>query len=281
MFKAYLVRGIRKLARIFAEEIVREMASAEAARSNVEGDTPNQKRVRLDVVDALQQLASGPAKGRLQEFYSMNHRWVAMLAERNRRTASATYDLIDSDMNDAVFTLDQFKVLASKRDIIDELDGEVLDLGVFKGGSTRALARLFPTKTIHGFDSFEGLPDDWSYVLKGAFGEIQGGMPDVPENVHLYKGWFDDTLPAWAEDHSESRITLLRIDCDIYSSTKTIFDSVGHLITAGTWLLFDEMIGYRGWQNHEYKAFREFLDSSEFTAEYIAYGLTYVLVRLS
>lgn len=106
-------------------------------------------------------------------------------------------------------------------------------------------------------------------------------MPDLPENVRLYKGWFDETLPTRAEDHRESRITLLRIDCDIYSSTKAILDSVGHLITAGTWLLFDEMIGYRGRQNHEYKALREFLDSSEFAAEYVAQSLTYVLVRLS
>jgi hypothetical protein len=281
MLKSYVAGRLRAVAKIFAEEMVREMSRVGGVPVKVDTDATNQLNVRLDVVDVLTQLAAGPAKARLVEFYSMNHRWVAMLAERNRRTASATYDFIESEMNDAIFTLNQFTILESKRDAVDELSGEVLDLGVFKGNSTRALARLFPDKTIHGFDSFEGLPDDWSYVLKGTFGEIEGRLPDVPENVQLYKGWFEDTLPVWAEEHSDSSISLLRIDCDIYSSTKAIFDSLGHLVSPGTWLLFDELIGYRGWRDHEYKAFEEFLDSSKLEVEYVAYGLTYVLVRLS
>ena len=280
MFKAFIARRIRSVAKIVAEEIAQEMTRAGTLPLSTQSAANNQQPVKLDVADALAQLGSGPAKRRLNEFFAMNHRWVAMLAERNLRTARKTYDFIESEMNDAVFMLDQFKIVQSKRAAIIELDGEVLDLGVYKGGSTRALARIFPENIIHGFDSFEGLPDDWSHTIKGDFGDIQGELPEVPENVQLHKGWFDDTLPIWAEEHSHCRISLLRIDCDIYSSTKTIFRDLGHLVVPGTWLLFDELIGYRGWQDHEYKAFKEFLDSSKFDFEYIAYGLTYVLVRL-
>lgn len=67
-------------------------------------------------------------------------------------------------------------------------------------------ARIFPDQTIHGFDSFEGLPEDWSHVLKGAFGEIKGALPD---NVRLYKGWFEDTLPEWFKLHGDKPISLL------------------------------------------------------------------------
>jgi hypothetical protein len=73
---------------------------------------------------------------------------------------------------------------------------------------------------------------------------------------------------------------LMRVDCDIYSSTKTIFTELRELIRPGTWILFDELIGYRGWQEHEYKAFQEFLANTDFNVEWIAHGLTYVLVRL-
>lgn len=274
MLKAFIARIIRSVARIFAEEVAREMSSIQAPATN-------QERVKLDVVDALAQLRSGSAKAELNEFFSMNHRWIAMLNERNLRTARDTYDFIESEMTDALFMLNQFKVVESKSDMIMELNGEVLDLGVYKGGSIRSLARIFPDKTIHGFDSFEGLSGDWSYVLKGAFGDVQGSLPEVPDNVCLYKGWFDDTLPQWASGHTGHRISLLRIDCDIYSSTKTVFDELGHLISPGTWILFDELIGYPGWRQHEYKAFEEFLDSSSFGVEYVAYGLTYALVRLS
>jgi len=52
-----------------------------------------------------------------------------------------------------------------------------------EGDSTRELARIFPERVIHGFDSFEGLPEDWGHLGKGHF-EVKGELPDVPANVH-------------------------------------------------------------------------------------------------
>jgi hypothetical protein len=103
----------------------------------------------------------------------------------------------------------------------------------------------------------------------------------MPNNVKLYKGWFDDTLPVWIEQNNDRPISLLRVDCDIYSSTKTIFSVLKPLIQSGTWIVFDELIGYRGWKDHEYKAFMEFIEETNFKYEYIAYGLSYVIVRLT
>ena len=40
-------------------------------------------------------------------------------------------------------------------------DGEVLEFGVYAGGSITRTANALPNMTIHGFDSFEGLPEDW------------------------------------------------------------------------------------------------------------------------
>ena len=208
-------RTVQRIARLVAKEFVAEMRNTDAREST---------RVKIDVEDALLHLSTNLSKSRLQHFYAWNHRWVAMLAERNRRTAESTYDFIEAHMPDAVFLLNQMDLVKSRRDDILELDGEILDLGVYKGGSTRALCRIFPEKTIHGFDSFEGLPEDWSYTLKGSFGDVEGRLPEVPDNAKLYKGWFSDTLPVWAKEHSNRPISLLRIDCDIYSSTKTILD---------------------------------------------------------
>lgn len=117
-------------------------------------------------------------------------------------------------------------------------------------------------------------------MLSGSFGDPHGASPDVPSNVRLYKGWFNETLGPWAREHDDQPIMLLRVDCDIYSSTKTIFDELGHLIRPGTWILFDELIGYHGWQEHEYRAFREFLETTDIDVTWVAHGLTYVLVRL-
>ena len=235
------------------------------------------KRIRIDALDLVKQFNGTDLAPSLIRFFEMNHRWVASLGERNRRTAVETWDFIDREMPDALFHLDQFKVIESKRE--DVLDGYVLDLGVCKGNSTSRLARIFPERTIHGFDSFEGLPEDWSYVLKGTF-DVRGALPDVPDNVVLHKGWFEDTLPAWKEAHCDLPVSILRVDCDIYSSTKTIFDVLGDRLEPGSWLVFDELIGYRGWKKHEYRAFTEFIEKTGFDYSYVAYGLTHVIVRL-
>ena len=45
------------------------------------------------------------------------------------------------------------------------------------------------------------------------------------------------------------------IDCDIYSSTKDIFDIAGDRINPGCIIVFDEYINYPSWEQHEFKAF--------------------------
>ncbi len=269
--KKRLKAWIGRLARFIARELRDEFP---------EPQLDDRKHVKIDVSDFVQQLGSGRVKHDLIHFMEMNHRWIAMLQDRNRRTAAATNDFVDREMKNTLFHRNQYKVIESKRDQMYELGGYILDLGVYRGGSTRLLAKRFPEETIHGFDSFEGLPEDWSYVLKGGFGDVQGVAPDMPDNVVLYKGWFDETLPRWKASHCDRPISILRVDCDIYSSTKTIFDVLGDRLGSGSWLVFDELIGYRGWENHEFKAFMEFIDETGFDYTYVAYGLTYVIVRL-
>ncbi len=272
--KQYVKQGLSRLVRFIAREWASEMDSL---RAKPDGDAP----MKIDVVDAIRQIASPASRLPLQHVFFWNHKWIALLSERNRRNAASTYDFIDSVIPaNARFDIDQFSVIDNKKENILELDGQILDLGVWKGDSTRALARIFPERVIHGFDSFEGLPEDWGHLGKGHFGEVEGALPDVPANVQLFKGWFDATLPAWRDAHDDRPISLLRVDCDLYSSTKTALAALRPLIRPGTWIVFDELIGYRGWEAHEYRAFMEFIDETGFEYEYVAYGLTYVLIRI-
>ena len=87
----------------------------------------------------------------------------------------------------------------------------------------------------------------------------------------LHKGWFSDTLPGFAEEHGEP-VRLLNIDCDIYSSTRTIFDNLGRFIQPGSILIFDEYGFYPGWEEHEHKAFLEFLQEHNWGSELLAYS---------
>lgn len=274
--KSNVKRLISRAARFLTNEVADELDR----RAALKPAEPDPGRVQIDVPDVIAQLASAPSRLQLHKFMSWNHRWVANLAERNRRTAVSSYDFIEEVMPNARFDINQFEVIRNKRDDIIQLDGHILDLGVYQGVSTRALARTYPSKTIHGFDSFEGLPEDWGHQAKGAFGEVKGALPDMPDNVKLYKGWFDDTLPEWHAQHSDQPISLLRVDCDLYSSTRTILTVLRSQIRSGTWIIFDEYIGYRTWEEHEYKAFMEFINETGFEFEYVAYGLTYTMLRI-
>jgi predicted O-methyltransferase YrrM len=132
--------------------------------------------------------------------------------------------------------------------------GLILEFGVGSGHSISHLAGR-TDKRIFGFDSFEGLPEAWRSDLgKGAFAT---DPPTVPKNVTLVKGWFNETLPQFLAAHTED-VALLHVDCDLYSSTKTVFDLLAPRLVPGSVIVFDEYWNYPGWKDHEHKAFQEF-----------------------
>ncbi|MBR7024663.1 MAG: class I SAM-dependent methyltransferase [Selenomonadaceae bacterium] len=151
--------------------------------------------------------------------------------------------------------------------------GIYLEFGVYKGETVNLIAAAVPDKIVYGFDSFEGLPEDWRYDLrfnlqKGAF-NLNGNAPQVNENVRLVKGRFNETLPEFVKEHTEP-CAFIHVDCDLYSSTKTIFDNLKNQIVSGTVIAFDEYFNYPGWQEGEYKAFMEYVEENNIEFEYIA-----------
>jgi len=157
-------------------------------------------------------------------------------------------------------------------------EGLILEFGVRDGTSIRMIARL-TDKSIHGFDSFEGLPDDGIISSFGDGGQkwyagkmdVQGNLPKVPDNVSLHKGWFDQTLPKFYEDHGD-KISFMHIDCDIYSSTRSVLEISQTRIVSGSIIVFDDYLNYFGWQENEHKALVEFSKLSGMEYEFIAYN---------
>ena len=64
----------------------------------------------------------------------------------------------------------------------------------------------------------------------------------------------------------------IHIDCDLYSSTKTIFDLLKERIKPGCVLVFDEYFNHPSWEEDEYKAFMEFIAETGLKYEYIGYN---------
>jgi hypothetical protein len=144
-------------------------------------------------------------------------------------------------------------------------NGLTLEFGVYSGRTINHIASLCDDK-VFGFDSFEGLPENWRPdIQKGSFQRLD--LPSVTSNVELVVGWFDQTLPGFLAANP-GPVSFLHVDCDLYSSTKTIFYFLRGRIVPGTVIVFDEYFNYIGWRNHEFKAFREFIAESGFNYRY-------------
>jgi O-methyltransferase len=151
-----------------------------------------------------------------------------------------------------------------------KISGALVECGVWKGGSAgmMALAHLHatkgkPTRALHLFDSFEGLPepgsldgkkaDDYSsHRMDGkleAIGKCVGPIEDVKkllldeirypkELVHFHQGWFQDTINSELGEPRE--IALLRLDGDWYESTVVCLKHLyPRLVKAGVCVMDD------------------------------------------
>ena len=144
--------------------------------------------------------------------------------------------------------------------------GLIMEFGVAEGNTLRIISSK-TDRPVYGFDSFEGLPESWHDLRKGHFAcDIPQGLGS---NVVLIKGWYENTLKPFLEEHKDEKIALIHIDCDLYSSTKCVFDVFENNFQNGSVVLFDEIIDYGGdlWKDHEFKAFNEFLDRTGYNAE--------------
>ncbi|MBM3508394.1 MAG: class I SAM-dependent methyltransferase [Alphaproteobacteria bacterium] len=186
------------------------------------------------------------------------------------RARAQSADYVEQHMADAIMFEERDDLLTYCLEQAPT-DGMLLEFGVEKGGSIRALAAATP-RTIHGFDSFEGLPEDWSGTAekRGKF-SLGGRLPPAPANVRLHKGWFDQVLPGFL-DANAGPVAFVHVDCDIYSSTRTVLGALAPRLGAGAVLLFDEYFNYPNWRHHEFRAFQEFVREFAVRYRYIAYS---------
>lgn len=143
------------------------------------------------------------------------------------------------------------------------VDGLFCEFGVYTGSSLRFIADRIHPLVIHGFDSFQGLPEQAPEMRRpnwpaGAFAAEP--LRDVPKNARLHRGLFEDTLPTFVRDHP-GPASFLHCDADVYSSTKTVLDCMQPKIVRGTVLAFDEFLWWDGWERKgEARAWAEFVE---------------------
>lgn len=179
-----------------------------------------------------------------------------------------------------------FALVVAVRYVVDQgIEGDVVECGVWRGGSMQATARTLiekgaPDRELHLFDTFEGMPPptDADRRIEGGptaeemlekqpktglvwaiahLEDVQDGMARVgyPEAlIHYHKGRVQDTIPEQAPD----RIALLRLDTDWYESTKHELEHLYDRVTPRGVVIIDD---YDYWEGSR-KAVDEFIANS-------------------
>jgi hypothetical protein len=164
--------------------------------------------------------------------------------------------------------------------------GYYLEFGVLHGDSMLEAYQTLRGFTEHyfGFDSFQGLPsfsdqDARSQHLMPMWqaGTVRGDSSEAVQRsliargmpagkLTLIPGFYEQTLPRLEIESltEQGPCHVCLVDCDLYSSSKVVFEFIEPLLTTGTWLLLDDYWCYRGSPHHgQRKAFHEWLERSK------------------
>ncbi|OBF63135.1 methyltransferase [Mycobacterium sp. 852002-50816_SCH5313054-b] len=175
----------------------------------------------------------------------------------------------------------------------DEL---LLDLGVWLGWSTRLMFDA-SGRQVYGFDTFEGLVEDWQIddqvlIKRGTFSlseplaqrsmqdtgvSLQDGVPAaLGRKVQFIKGSTYETLAPFLADRPGAPITLFHMDLDTYESCLHALETCKERFAEGSILVFDEYLV----TNAEMLAFFEFQTKYELEWRYRAWGLEIMEMNL-
>jgi len=165
------------------------------------------------------------------------------------------------------------------------IDGAFVKCGTFTGGASAfALRSILRNEKLPrpywGFDSFEGMPEPSSrdesdavswYGTEKKSGRLVGSDVNLADyddclrylkntgypsdQIHLVKGWFQDTLKECRD--RIGRIAILRVDGDFYESTKITLESLFDGVVSGGMIIIDDYGTFLGCR----KAVDEFLQS--------------------
>lgn len=138
--------------------------------------------------------------------------------------------------------------------------------------------------TIYGFDTFEGLPDNWHRFRKGSFSN-NGVVPAVESNIELKKGLFNDTVPIFLNGmRNNLHVSMVNIDNDLYEGALFLLLQLKNRFKDGSLIHFHELYHHKRVKedgsfkvtcgaNDEMSALHTFLRENEvnFDLQYIPY----------
>ncbi len=128
----------------------------------------------------------------------------------------------------------------------------------------------------YGFDTFEGLPEDFGPFAKGTMAAALESLNITDARASFYKGLFQDTLNPFLEQYKNGRRKLIHLDADIFSATLFSLSQLYKYLNEGDIILFDELAV----PTNEFMAFKIFSESFYINYEVIAAANNYLFLAI-
>lgn len=158
----------------------------------------------------------------------------------------------------------------ARRVIEDRVPGDLVECGVYAGAQAAVMAHVAQSfgdrhRLVHLFDSFQGIPHateedtdnidgtlfdhgrDGAMVTTGiaecSLAQVVANMAEwqvASSQLAYYEGWFKDTIPAARDDLAKAGIAVLRLDGDLYKSTRVCMRELFPLLSPGGYLIVDD-----------------------------------------
>ncbi|TDH26227.1 class I SAM-dependent methyltransferase [Segetibacter sp. 3557_3] len=131
-----------------------------------------------------------------------------------------------------------------------------------------------PDARFYGFDTFDGLPEDWGPFKKGAFSN-NNQLPVLKDGRgKFYKGLFQQTVPGFLAELDNNRRNVIMMDADLFSATLYALTMLAPYLKKDDIIFFDEFVV----PTHEFKAYSDFIQSHYTRLKLIAAANNYYFV---
>jgi len=174
-------------------------------------------------------------------------------------------DLVQDLINNKITMVrpDEFQTIFKHYPKIFEIEGDIVECGVWRGGFSIFLSYIFQDRNIWVCDSYEGFQPieiakykydrerHTNHVTHNAVGPLAISLEEVQshfktyglgdeERIKFLKGFVKDTLPT----SGIKKIALLRIDVDAYSATLETLEELYDKVQPGGYIIFDDSCLY-------------------------------------
>jgi O-methyltransferase len=156
---------------------------------------------------------------------------------------------------------DKMTNLIAELQLTKDVEGEIAEIGVYRGGSAQAISQQMPNKKLHLYDTFKGIVKSDKTIDIHSDGDFSGiDVEDIKKEmskeVVFHVGTFPETFTEF-----DSKFSFVHSDTDTYFGTQETLKIFSNRMALGGKILFDD------WKWHlcpgVEKAILEFLSNSK------------------